>query len=343
MLQKKRWKAVQDALVFDNIEEVNKHVEKLDMYHGPLSQTCETALQFGATKSLEALLQAGNGFYSFEEKRQEKALRLVEQATAAADPLPLLLVLKKANTEFTYSTYRLPEESFFLQNTPVGFIQACLEENPSLFGACVRNTGLHDTEKLKFILAFSSRAPHAKTILSAALTETAKTGDVEKAELLIARGADPSHASAQPLLRAAEAGHKDMVDLLLPLTDLDTHGKDLLTQLEQKGIARGVLESIRAAVDNPLRGEEADSADLADDTADYALVDEDTLSRQQKLPDGDVLTTIFNFQTQQEQLILKSPQSQPALYAVSFDQVDKDVIAAMREKLNELKKQAPRL
>jgi hypothetical protein len=342
MFDKKRWKQIEEALAqSDDAEQVSRLLGKISYVQGTAEyyEACTAAIKYNAPQSLRAITERGKALYfgGSWPSSKKRSLQLVKDALDTSNPVPLLEVLKNAN-EKTYEDGQLKETDFLSEHTPLEAIQFLLEEDPGLFDDCLKNVGIYNTRKMKFILAFASKCKDPQPALDTSLVKVAEAGDLEKARLLLEKGADPDYAGAQSLLRAGEGGHQETIGLLLPLVRLDLYGTDIVTQLQQKGASGEGVLAIEKAVRN------AGPAPAAEETENFALVDADTLAETQTLPDGTVLTTVFNFRTQQEQLVLdKEGAATPVLYVVNFDELGKDVVEAARERLEALKARAPRL
>jgi len=334
---KKKWLELQEAVRQDDAAKVTDIVQHLRIrdkegYH----LACNTAVEHGASRALEALLDTGSfNFHPTNCDIEKQYVReLIKAASASSAALPLLTVLEEQNAAAD-SRHKLERTEFLNQDTPAEFIQTCLEKYPSLFENCVKNIGMDSTEKLKFILTFTSRSTNPQPVLDTALVRASETGDIEKAKLLLERQASPDYACGQSLLRAAIGGHKDIVTLLLPLMRLDLYGGDIATKLEQNKAANpAIIASIKAATRRATTAPKQETED------GYTRVDDDTLSGVQALADGSTLTTLFNFCSQQQQLILKTPENTTTLVVVSFDEIKKEVVEDMRKKLETLNRKA---
>ena len=327
----KKWEELQEAVRQDNAEQVTAIIGDLSAKRRKYYDACSLAVQHNASKALRALLEAGEAaglvFYYGLDKDKPLALQLLKAASSSSDPAPLLCVLYDMNEKTTGRDHRLNDYDFLNKEAPSALIQACLEKNPNYFDFCVKNIGLHSTEKLKFILTFTSGSPNAQFTLDTALVQVAETGDIEKAEALLERQADPNYAVGQALLRAGEGGHQDMVNLLLPLIKLDIYGNDIVTQLQQTNVPAAIIAAIEAATQKAIA-----TPPVPQETEIFSRVDADTLAETQTLPDGSTLMTLFNFRTQQQKNI--RGDAAPAL--VNFTDMDKNVIKDMREKLDAL-------
>ena len=304
-------------------------------------EMCILAIQHNESEVLRELLEKNKGFYlgpcdSSNEGHREYARNLIKDANFSSDPVPLLSVLYEANK--TTELGKLTDNDFLNENTPLGFIQSMLEENPSLLNLCVINLGLRSPDKLKSILALAAGVPELQSILDNALVRVAGTGDIEQAKILLEHKADPNYVSCQALAHAGQRGQREIVDLLLPLVNLDLYGSYITELFVQKGAPDDIVSSIKTATENISNKTVTEtSAALEPQKDGFQRLNDVTLAEVLTLPDGSTLTTLFNFSTRQQ--ILMKDNSQPA--AVSFDDIAKSAIVSMRRKFDALAAPAP--
>ncbi len=354
--KKKKLAALWQAVQQNDAAKVTETVSGLDLsYEAGYSNACATALQHGQSGILETLLQAGYGFqfvskFSGEKQREENerlARQLIKDAYGSPDAAALLPVLYKGNG--TYGILNM--QDFLNENSPVELIEACLKNKNaySSFTTCIQNAGLLSTPALDFILTFSSEHDDADVAMARALITVAEKGDVDKAALLLAHGADPDFEGAEAFRKAAENGNQEIVDLFLPYVSLEEYGEKVATQLEYKNASPEIIQSIEAAI-RRVGQKPADktvamakpfaASQLQDDR--FQLLDNSTMFEVQKMPDGSTLTTLFNFASRQQKnlLIRENEMSSPSMVIVSFDDLDGGVVDTLQKKFEALAKPA---
>ncbi len=349
--KKKQWQQLQDAVRQDDAEQVTNLAtgllgssgdDKSDYY-----KLCTLAVECETSNALKALLKFRSGFdFTNGTGEDDKILarKLVAAAFASSNPTPLLFVLNDINYYTTASDNRLETDAFLSKDTPVDLIQKIMEQNTSFFDDCVKKVGAYSTNKLKFILTYTAKSSNPQSTLDTALVQVAGMGDTEKAQLLLDRGADPDYSCAQALLRAGEGGHQDMVDMLIPLVRLDLYGGDIAIQLEQKNAPAAVVSSIenevsRIKLKQAIAAETEAETEAEPEEEAYKLVNSYTLAEApQTLPDGSTLTSLFNFRSQQQQIINvpKDAKNPPGVTIISFNDISKDVIDTLQKNLDEL-------
>ncbi len=284
------------------------------------------------SQSPEALLAVvehdGFDFFHRSSGNKETALRLFEKTKSS---LPCFKILWFKNSLISSSQIAnilsaedtSPEVlNFFLDKT--------LYEG---FNALISQAAKDSAEKLRFILAWANRFPESQPHLSHVLALVAQSGDVEKALLLLNKAADPNHDCARSLFRAVEYHKKEMFDLLLPLVKLDLHGEDVIAKLKQRNSTSPLLPCLEEAVSQAAKQK------LLKQEENHVLIDRDTIAEVQKLPAGMTLTTLFNFKSGQQTVIVEKTGEKASL-AVSvreFHDIGNDgLIESMRLKLIEL-------
>jgi hypothetical protein len=297
---------------------------------------CMKAVENNAARCLALLLsRRGFDFSSSCDTDKDRTRQLIKKSLTMPSGGDLVAVIAAANETTPCSS--LERYEFVNPTSSVEVLQQYIEDRPEMFKECIERVGLFSTEKLRFILSFTSRINNPQPILDEALINVAKAGDAEKTKVLLDRGADANYACAQALSRAAEGGHSDVVALLLPLVQLDVYGSDLMTQLEAKGVAPAIIDAMKFATENAAAIEAPPvKEETAPALSPFARIDADTLAETQALPGG-TLITVFNFRSQQQKNIYaKNDGTPPAITIVSFTDIDKTVLASMRTALDEL-------
>jgi hypothetical protein len=343
--KKKQWQKLQEAVQQDNPEQI---VAKYFKY-AKLYEACNLAIQHNASKVLEALLRTdgvaeGKKFVfasesfskSIWENSRPKARELIAAALSSTAPLPLLLALYNAN-KTAYSFGKLDNIDFLTKDAPIELVQTVLEEHPSLFDHCVKNIGLPSAEndKLRIILAFKSKCRDSQSTLDRALMSVAATGEVEKAKLLLECNANPNNEGAQPLSSAANNGHQEMVNLLLPLVDPDLRA-DILTRRElTKTPDDPIIRAFQTAAQNQGRKAEVAIAPPSSLEHCFNRLSAEVLEEVQPLSDGSTLTTLFNFSTRQGTATREKGDITLSSSLFNLNDMDQGVIADRQAKLAE--------
>lgn len=317
-------------------------VEKYFMHRPVVFDACLEAAKAGAAAALEALLQKNKGFdFSPNEHHIsdsggaclliEKARQLPDADAAAA----LMAVLRRANKTTGYG--QQPATNFLAPNISFDDLQSILEEAPRQFDNALKSVGLHATDKLKFVLSFTPKDGSGQQALDSALVTVAERGDTDKAALLLKHGADANYAAARALLGAAQRGQVEMAALLVPHVDLALYGMDIAAKVEPADpeMAQLITQLTEAAPEEGAAAQTAREArtDAADgQAAPAAAAQSDTLTETRALPDGGTLTSVFCFSAQQQHNIVRTPDGGVAMTTVAFKNIDKGVIAVMKEK-----------
>ncbi len=311
-------------------------VEASFMPRQPAYEACLAAIRGGAVEALEKLLEKNCGFDFSDTGTGDSIcaqILITEAQKAPANADRIMTALYKAN--HTGGFGKQPQAAFLSPLSSFEMLQSFLETTPEEFGRALKAVGMAATDKMKFILSFTPKDGSAQQTLDAALIETAANGDVDKTDLLLKHGANPDYAAGRALLGAAKAGHIEIIDRLLPRVDLLLYGEDIATQTEHANpdmakLVQTATELAReqAAAEKPAAAENA--AGVA--AAPAAPAQGDMLAETRTLPDGSTLTSVFCFAARQQHNIVRTPEGGVAMTTVAFRNIDKAVIAAMKEK-----------
>ncbi len=362
MSKKKKWEALNEAIRQDDAAKVKEAAAGLSLARSDeYYQACLKAVRLGAGKALDALMDAGGGynfsskvFDSYNEKEpaenHQLASALITEAFSSPNPEPVFLVLYKNRARGNLGDYStVPVGKFLNEDSSISLLDACLKSKAySAFSESVDKVGLFSTPKLDFILTFSS-VYDSEATLTRALITVATNGDVDKAALLLASGANADFDGAESLRIAAMNGHQEMVDLLLPSVSLKTYGEKIVTQLQYKDADPAVVQSIEDATKATGRKPVAEAAPAEEPVQPVQEAEQDdgferkgnNLIETQTLPNGSTLMTVFNFTSRQQKTIVMNKDGngpQPTL--VSFDDLDDGVVDALQKKFDALGKPA---
>jgi hypothetical protein len=302
-------------------------------------RTARLAVLENAPEALQTLLDKNKGFNfadtsSGDREAAEKLFQVVP-----ADAFPLWKILYDANQAAKYG--QLSEKNI-IENISSGmshdFFRFHLDRaDPSqtyVFRIFIEETGLQSTEKLKFILNWAGKFPAAQSVLDNALASAAEAGDAEKATLLLEKKANPNYSGGVSLLRAVEKDRQEVIDLLLPHMELETCGENLIDEMRKKRINPSKIEGLEKIVDQACA-----AVRVKKNQENFMLVDADTLSETKQLPSGMRLTTLFNFKSRQQVLIVEKAGEKESLAITvkDFNEIGDDAfLEAMRLKLAEL-------
>lgn len=292
-----------------------------------------------APEALQTLLEKNKGFNFDEDSRGDRdAARKLFQAVPS-DAFPLWKVLCDANRTADYG--QLDESDIIEFITPEmthDFFRFHLDGadswGTSVFRSFVMDIGLQSTEKLKFILAWSEKFREAQRVLDDALIPAAEAGDAEKVKLLLEKKANPNYSSCASLLRAVERDRQEVAGLLLPHIDFEAHGENLLDEMRKKKLAPAKVAWLEKTVNSACA-----EARVKKNQENYTLVDADTLSETRQLPAGLKLTTLFNFKSCQQTVIVEKTGEKESLAVTvkDFTEIGNEAfLEAMRLKLAEL-------
>lgn len=154
-----------------------------------------------------------------------------------------------------------------------------------------------------------------------------------RAALFLAHGGDPNRNDAEPLLCAISSGNKNMVKLLQPHVRLEMYGAYILSKLKEQGSTSPLVEEFEKTV---LQTTKPLSTKAEENPGKRTRVDEHTFIETQQLPDGMMLTTLFNFESCQQIVVFdkNEPGVPPAISVQRFDEVgDLDI---QRQKMIDL-------
>ncbi len=299
-------------------------VVKYFMRRPVVFDACLAAVEAGSVDALKALLRRNLGFDFSEFRDQDvlKAKRLVNAARGSDKADALLTVLFAANE--TTECGKLHQSTFICPEISHDILRCILLMTPSTFETAIDVIGLEDTDRLKFILAFLPKDGSGQGALDKALSVSAERNDVEKAQMLLDKGANANHAEAQALQNAAMAGHMDMVCLLLLHVDLLLYGNDVSAQVEH---AHPDLAKLIA---------DATAICFQEEESPFVALNKNILEERQTLSGGKTLTTIFNFETRQQHNAIETPQGTEKMTTVNFKDIDAGVLEKMRRKLDGL-------
>jgi hypothetical protein len=296
-------------------------------------QAARLAVINQSAESLKAILDkiGGFNFASDTSGDQEGARRLFKCVTPEAFMIwKILCVSNKKN-----SCGQLDEQEIIKMIPPKmshDFLRFHLDETADsrIFESCIEALGLQSTENLKFILVWSEKFSNTQDALDGALVSVIKDGDAEKAQILLEKKADPNYSGCLALRSAIEKDHQEIIDLLLPHIKLENHGENLLIELKKKNIAASKMEWLEKSVN-----EAVSAANARKISESYALVDANTLSETKQLTSGMKLTTLFNFKSGQQILIVEKTGEQNSLAVAvkGFDEIgDQVFLETMRRK-----------
>ena len=278
------------------------------------------------------------GGFNFDETGagdREAAFKLFK--CVAPEAFPVWKTLCVSNK--THSCGQLAESEIIGMFPPKmsrDFLRFHLDEMGSshTFGECIKAIGLQSTEELRFILAWSENFENTQYAIDSALVSVAEAGDADKTKLLLENKADPNYSGGISFLRAVEKGNREIIDLLLPHMDLETHGESLMGELRGKRVDPSKIDWLEKTVNEAVSAARARKS-----RENYTLVDADTLAETKQLPSGMKLTTLFNFKSSQQTVIVeKAGEKESLAVAVKdFNEIGNDAfIEAMRLKLVEL-------
>ncbi|MCE9507412.1 MAG: ankyrin repeat domain-containing protein [Alphaproteobacteria bacterium] len=302
-------------------------------------RTARLAVLEHAPEALQALLDKNKGFNFADsgEGDKEAAGKLFQ--IVPPDAFHLWKILHDANQAAEYG--QLNERDIIENISPEmshDFFRFHLDRadaaSISTFRTFVGEIGLQSTEKLKFILNWAGKFPAAQKVLDSALAGAAEAGDEEKVKLLLEKKANPNYSGCVSLLHAVEKGHQEIIGLLLPHMQLETYGENLMDEMRKKRINPSKIEWLEKIVDQACA-----EVRVKKNQENFMLVDADTLSETKQLPSGLRLTTLFNFKSHQQTLIVEKAGEKESLAVTvkDFNEIGDDAfLEAMRLKLVEL-------
>ncbi len=179
-------------------------------------------------------------------------------------------------------------------------------------------------DDLAFGLSWSAKFNGHGPALNAALRSAAEEGAVDKAVLLLDKGANPDDDGGMAVYHALAFGHRAVFDLLVARgARLDVYGTDIVTRLRQQNPNAVLIDYAAAQVEAALSSSKNAEAQSRIGQR-YHLAAPDCFSETLHLPEGRRLTTVFNFTTRQQTVIAEKPEAEgiPASMAISVRDFD---------------------
>ncbi len=197
----------------------------------------------------------------------------------------------------------------------------------SVFNIIIRRLAGRSAEDLAFGLAWSGKFNGHGPALNAALRSVAEEGAVDKAALLLDKGADPNDEAGLAVYNALAFGQREMFDLLVARgAQLDVYGPDIITRLRQQNPNAALIDyaqvQVGAAVSSSKNAEAQSRIGQR-----YHLIAPDAVSETLHLPEGRRLTTVFNFATRQQTVIAEKPEADGTTASMAIHVRDFDAIA----------------
>lgn len=199
-------------------------------------------------------------------------------------------------------------------------------KNVAPFNVVISKLVAKTADDLAFGLAWSGKFSGHGPVLNAALRSAAEEGAVDKAVLLLDKGADPNDEAGLAVYNALALGQREMFDLLAARgAQLDLHGPDIVTRLRQQNPNAALIgyaeAQVHAAVSSRKNAEAQNRLGQR-----YHLLAPDSFSETLYLPEGRRLTTVFNFSARQQTVIAEKPAAQGvseamAIHVREFDQI----------------------
>ncbi len=193
-----------------------------------------------------------------------------------------------------------------------------------VFNLVISRMAAKGADDLAFALAWSGKFNGHGPALNAALRHVAEEGAVDKAVLLLDKGADPNDEGGLAVYNALAFGHRAVFDLLVARgAQLDVYGPDIITRLRQQNPNATLTDYAAAQVDAVMAANKNAEAQSRMGQR-YHLIAPDSFSETLYLPEGRRLTTVFNFATRQQTVIAEKPEAEgtPASMAIQVRDFD---------------------
>lgn len=183
-------------------------------------------------------------------------------------------------------------------------------KDSAAFGLALEAMSTREPDDLAFVLSWTAKFHNHGPALNEALMAVAEKGSLQKAALLLEKGADPNAEAGLPMYNALAFGHKAVFELLVEKGgDLKTYGRDIVTRLRQQNPGSPLLDMATTRVEEAISRYERDAIESRGQQR-YHLVAADSFSETLHLPEGRRLTTIFNFSMRQQTVIAETPAAE---------------------------------
>lgn len=317
-------------------------------------EACLSAIRQGKDRALDALMTAGNGF-NFSGKKyewdfifpmrdesserdvnKELGRKLIREAYASPKPEALLLILHENRDKGDLGYGALDTKAFVNKDAPVLLLEACLKNESGALPPCLNEAGLVSTPKFEFILTYATDKYTA--YLSNVLVFLAARGaaeDLDKVKLLLAHSAAPSFDYAEALQNAAMRKDRAMAELLLPHTDFDSYGENIVTQLKHKKAEPAMIEIIETAMERALGRKTAAAVASAPETPkeDRFHVVDDALEEVQRLSGNKTITRLYHLARGEKEIFVTN-EATGASGPVATEKINEEDLKRLREEFN---------
>ena len=302
-------------------------------------QAALSAVRHQSAEALQAILDFNKGFdFADGATGDKEAARNLFQSVAP-DAISLWKLLYAANGAAKFGQLsELEIIQAIAADAHCDILRFHLDKASSsdslIFQEFVIRSGRRSPEDLKFVLAWAEKFTGVQPILDGALVTAIESGETGKVQLLLEKKADPNHSNCFSILRAIEKDRPELVGLLLPHVDLDKYGENLMSELKKRNIEPAKIEWLEKSVAAAVS-----AARIRKNRENYTLVDVDTLSETKQLANGMKLTTLFNFKSGQQTLIVEKSGEKESLAVTvkDFKEIgDEGFIETMRLKFIEM-------
>ena len=322
-------KALKTAVAEDRAERVSFLLRHHKMSREQRIEMVDTAVQAGSGDALAAVLKQ-RGFDFDESSAGDKVyIRAFFKSALQRRYLNVWKALVQNNE--TESSANIPQDAVVRMVADSGWRDAIAfhldradAKDVSAFNVVMAKLTGKTADDLAFALAWSGKFNGHGPALNNALRSVAEEGAVDKAVLLLDKGADPNDEAGLAVYHALAFGRRDVFDLLVERgAQLDVHGPDIITRLRQQNPNAPLNDYAAARVEAVVSSsKDAQAQSRIGDR--YHLVAPDSFSETLHLPEGRRLTTVFNFATRQQTVIAEKPEAEgtPASMAITVRDFD---------------------
>lgn len=325
-------KALKSAVAEDQPERVLFLLRHHKMSREQRLEMVDTAVQADAGTALAAVLKQ-RGFDFDDSSAGDKVYaRAFFKAALQRRNIGVWKALTECNA--TEHSAKIGQDAVVRMAADVGWRDAIAyhldraeAKDVSTFNDVITKLTGKTADDLAFGLSWSAKFNGHGPALNNALRSVAEEGAVDKAILLLDKGADPNDEGGLAVYHALAFARREVFDLLVARgAQLDVHGADIITRLRQQN-PNAPLTDYAAAQVHAAVSSSKDAEVQSRMGQRYHLVAPDSFSETLYLPEGRRLTTVFNFATRQQTVIAEKPEAEGVSASMAVSVRDFDAIS----------------
>lgn len=320
----------------------------VDRYFGKMNRwarrdALRVAIDNQDAKAITALFCNGSADVTGSYDENSHAYNEAYDRVIKARNVELLTALYKADTGKYVGVKRIVQKV-----TSAGWLQGysaflkeaeCDRNDTDFYQTMMRNAvNSKSDEWLKETLLQTEKFMHVQNVLNAMLVEAATLNTFSHVEMLLEAGANPSYSNYSSVWRAVENRNIDMLKALVAKgVDFSSFGDRILSHAksmkEESAVVDLLEEEVPKARNKTMIAKQEDTR--------YSIAAKSILKDMIDLQGGPKLTTLFNFETRQQIIIVDTRQLPPVCTVKDFSEIDSATLERHQELLIKLGGEVP--